>query len=355
MKKIIFNNQNSPFYESVKADVQKYFSEKLVSPTGDLRLYLKTVILLISFVAIYTWLIFFTPGVWVAIVLCLLFGLVKSSIGFNIMHDACHGSYSKRKWVNELFGYTMNLLGANGYMWKIKHNIIHHTYTNIDGVDDDIAKAPLIRHCESQPKYKMHKYQYLYLIPAYAISTIAWVFVADFRKYFAQRIYTTEMRHMNLKEHFIFWGTKVFYVGFYIVLPLIFVGWVKFLIGFFIYHAAMGISLSVVFQLAHAVDLTEFVDGKKEGTLRIEEEWAAHQVKTTANFAMNNRVISWFVGGLNFQVEHHLFPRVSHIHYPAISKIVKGNCEKFSLPYNYHRTMIGAIVSHIKYMKQLGQ
>ena len=335
--------------------MQSYFKDKVVRSTGDIRLYSKTVILLLSFAAIYIWLVFFTPSVLIAIALCLAFGLVKSSIGFNIMHDACHGSYSKRKWVNELFGYTMNILGADAYIWKIKHNIIHHTYTNIDGVDDDIAKAPMIRHCESQPKYKAHKYQHLYLLPMYAISTIAWVFISDFRKYFTHKIYTTDMRSMKFKEHFIFWGTKVFYVLFYMVIPIIMVGWVKFLIGFFLYHAAMGVTLSLVFQLAHAVDLTDFIDGKQDGTLKIDEEWAAHQVKTTANFAMNNPVISWFVGGLNFQIEHHLFPRVSHIHYPAISKIVKRNCERFGLPYHYHRTMISAIFSHLRMMKQLGQ
>ncbi len=355
MKKIIFNNQNSPFYESVKADVQTYFKEKLKPSTGDFRLYSKTIILLLSFVGIYTWLIFFTPGIFIAIGLCIAFGLIESSIGFNIMHDACHGSYSKRKWVNELFGYSMNMLGSDAFIWKIKHNIIHHTYTNIDGVDDDIAKAPFIRHCETQPKYKLHKFQHIYLLPMYALATVTWVFISDFRKYFTHKIYTTEMRRMDVKEHFIFWLTKAFYVLVYMLIPVLMVGWVKFLIGFFIYHAAMGISLTIVFQLAHAVDKAEFVNGKQEGTLKIEEEWAAHQVKTTANFAMNNRIVSWFVGGLNFQIEHHLFPRISHIHYPAISKIVKRNCEKFGLPYNYHRTMISAIISHFRWMKQLGQ
>jgi linoleoyl-CoA desaturase len=355
LRKVIFNNKQKPFYESLNASVQGYFKENHIKPTGDFRLYLKSLILLPLALGIYIWLLFFTPSAIVAISLCAVFGLTMATIGFNIMHDACHGSYSTKKWLNEMMGYTMNALGSSAYIWKIKHNIIHHTYTNVDGVDDDIAKAPLMRHCESQPKYWFQRYQHLYIIPMYSLATISWVFVADFKKYFTHRIYTTDMKNMDAREHLIFWFTKLMYVLVYMALPIYMVGFLKFLIGFFIYHAALGITLSLVFQLAHAVEPVDFVDAQSESTHLIGEEWAIHQVKTTANFAPNNKIISWFVGGLNYQIEHHLFPRVSHVHYPAISHFVREECEQRGIPYHSHSTMTKAIASHLRMMKQLGR
>jgi linoleoyl-CoA desaturase len=176
----------------------------------------------------------------------------------------------------------------------------------------------------------------------------------DFNKYFKRKIVSTPLQKMSLKEHFVFWISKVLYVFFYILIPVYFVGWGPWAIGFAVMHIAMGFTLAIVFQLAHVVEQTEFELAKADPKI-IENEWAVHQVKTTANFAPHNKIVSWFVGGLNYQIEHHLFPRVSHVHYPAISKIVKKTCAKFNLPYNEYPTMIGAIVSHFRMMRLLGK
>jgi linoleoyl-CoA desaturase len=221
-------------------------------------------------------------------------------------------------------------------------------------VDDDIAKSPLIRQCSSQKWVPMHRIQHYYVILVYAISSFAWVFIMDFNKYFKKRVYTTELQKMSTNEHLIFWLSKVLYIVFYIAIPVYFVGWQAWAIGFTCMHVVMGLTLALVFQLAHVVEHTEFekVDGDEKV---IENEWAIHQLKTTANFARKDRVISWFVGGLNYQVEHHLFPRISHIHYPAISNIVKNTCQKFNVPYYEYDTMTEAVQSHFTMMKKLGR
>jgi linoleoyl-CoA desaturase len=271
------------------------------------------------------------------------------------MHDANHGSYSTRAWLNDLLGLSMNAMGASAYFWKQKHNILHHTYTNIDGLDDDIAKSPVIRQCASQRWVPAHRVQHLYLLPIYALSTIFWVFIMDFAKYFTRRIYTTAAWKMTFKNHIIFWATKILYISFYMIIPAMVWGIGPWLLGFFLMNAAMGLTLSLVFQLAHVVEITEFENVALDETKHIETAWAEHELKTTANFAMNNKVVSWFVGGLNFQIEHHLFPRVSHVHYPAISKIVMAKCKEFNLPYNKYDTMMEAVVSHFRTMKSLGK
>jgi linoleoyl-CoA desaturase len=355
MPKLTFSNNNNDFFCSLKKEVDEYFTVYNIKKTGDWRLYIKTIVLVLCAVSIYSVLIFIKPDASVALLLCALLGYNLACIGFSVMHDANHGSYSTKPWLNDLLGLSMNFMGASSYFWKQKHNIVHHTYTNVDGLDDDIAKSPIIRQCESQKWVPAHKIQHIYLLPIYALSTIFWVFIMDFTKYFTHKIYTTEAWKMTLRNHVIFWVTKILYLFFYIVLPVMLWGFLPWLAGFFVLHAFMGLTLSLVFQLAHVVENTEFESIALDETKHIETAWAEHQIKTTSNFAMNNKIVSWFVGGLNFQIEHHLFPKVSHVHYPAISKIVERKCKEFNLPYNYYPTVTGALASHFRVMKWLGK
>ncbi len=355
MAKVTFDNRNNQFYQSLKSSVDQYFETRNIKKTGNWRLYIKTITLVSAAVVIYISLIFFKMNTLPALVCCGLLGFVFASIGFSVMHDANHGSYSTKPWLNDTLGLTANALGASSFFWKQKHNIIHHTYTNVDGIDDDIAKSPIIRQCETQKWVPAHKIQHLYLLPIYALSSIFWLFIMDFTKYFSRKIYTTEAWKLAPKNHVIFWVTKVLYLTFYMVIPAMVWGVGPWLLGFFTLHAVMGTTLSVVFQLAHVVENTEFENVALDETKHIETAWAEHEVRTSSNFAMGNPVISWFVGGLNFQIEHHLFPRVSHIHYPAISKIVMEKCKEYNLPYNNYNTMMGAIASHFRVMKFLGK
>jgi linoleoyl-CoA desaturase len=356
MSKVTFNNKNNDFYISLKAGVDKYFAENKIKKTGDWRLFSKSIILIGSAIAVYLTLMLVNISVLPAILLAGLLGYLFACIGFSVMHDANHGSYSPNTKLNDFIGLiSANGLGASAYFWKQKHNIIHHTYTNVDGIDDDIAKSPIIRQCETQKWVPAHQVQHLYLPFIYSLSSIFWIFFMDFAKYFGRKIYTTEAWKLTLKNHLIFWATKIWYLTAFIVVPIIVWGWAGWLIGFFVANAAMGITLSFVFQLAHVVENTEFEHVPLDETKHLETAWAEHQIKTSSNFAMDNKVISWFVGGLNFQIEHHLFPRISHVHYPEISKIVQEKCKEFNLPYNQYPTLTQALASHFRVMRQLGK
>lgn len=356
MAKVTFNNNDNRFYQSLKTSVDAYFETKGVEKTGDWRLFIKTFILMGMGLAIYLLLMLVPMSAGIAISLCVLFGFTLAGIGFSVMHDANHGSYSPNQKFNDFLGFiSLNGLGVSSYFWKQKHNIIHHTYTNVDGIDDDIAKSPIIRHCESQKWVPAHKIQHLYLPFVYALSALFWVFIMDPTKYFSRKIYTTTAWKMTLKNHIIFWATKIFYVFIYIAIPIYVWGWAGWLTGFLTYNAVLGIILSFVFQLAHVVENTEFEHIPLDATKHIQTAWAEHQIRTTANFAMGNKFINWYVGGLNFQIEHHLFPRVSHVHYPEISKIVQEKCREFNLPYYYNPSFFGAVASHMKVMRQMGR
>lgn len=350
-----FPHSNSQsFHVELKKRVNDYFTQTGTQPTGGLRLFSKAAFLLGTFAVIYTILVFFTPaGLW-AILLSVLLGALTAAIGFNVMHDGGHGSFSKYPLVNKFAASSAEVLGASHFMWNMKHNVIHHAYTNVDGVDDDIDAKPILRMAATQKKYKMHKFQHLYFWIFYCLLYLYWTTMSDFRKYFAGRIGDIPLKKMSAKDHIEFWGFKLLHYSLFIVIPIIKVGVIDWLIGFMSFSIVAGFILSIVFQLAHTVEHTEF-PVPDAATGKLEDEWAIHQLKTTANFATKNRFISWFVGGLNFQIEHHLFPKISHIHYPKISKIIKEACKEYNVVYVEYPRLDQAVASHVAFLKQMGR
>ena len=342
------------FHIALKQRVNQYFSDIKKPSTGNTSLLLKGIIFFACYIFLYIHLVFFTPVWWLAIPECILLGCFTAAIGFNVMHDGAHGSFSEHKIINKLAGFSLNFLGASAIMWNMKHNIIHHTYTNVDGVDDDIEAGPYLRFATTQKRFKIHKFQHYYFWFLYSLLHIAWIFISDFRKYFRKKIGTVPIKKMTTKEHISFWAAKIIYIFMVVALPIYLLGFVTWLLGFLLVTMVTGFVISIVFQLAHTVEHTNF-PLPAESSGKIENEWAIHQVVTTANFATGNKLISWLVGGLNFQIEHHLFPKISHIHYPAISKIIRKTCEEYGIKYIEYRKMRDAIISHVAYLRRLGQ
>ena len=355
MRRVTFNTRNTPFYDTLKARVDQYFNDNKLSKTGNLFLYIKAAFFLIVAAGLYTHLVFFTPeSIWQAVFECIVLGFFFAGIGFNAMHDGAHGSFSKYKWVNECMAFTLNILGGNSFLWKAKHNVVHHTFTNIDGLDDDIDIKPWMRTSETQERLAMHRFQHIYWFILYGLTYILWVFYLDFVKYFSGKILTTKFQKMSNTEHFVFWMSKMMYVLFLIVIPILFLGVAKAIIGYVLTSAVTGVVIGVVFQLAHVVEGATF-PVPDEQTGKMNSEWATHQIATTANFATKSKIVNFFVGGLNFQVEHHLFPRISHVHYPKINKIIKDTCDEFNLKYLEYQTVGKAIQAHVSHLKAMGR
>ncbi len=347
------NVKGSTFHQTLKQRVSAYFDESGLKSTGDFSLYFKAVLFWVLYIALYVHVVFFTPNLWIAWAETLVMGGLTAGIGFNVMHDGGHGSFSGSKFWNKIAAFSVNALGASAIMWNNKHNIIHHTYTNIDGIDDDIEIKPMLRMCATQKKYKIHRFQHIYVWFLYTLLLIIWVFATDYTKYFRKKVGAVPIKKMSRFDHFAFWTAKIGYYAMMIALPIYMVGFLPWLVGFLSLSMFAGLVLSVVFQLAHTVEETAFPEPSGD-TNKIENEWAIHQIETTANFATRNKLISWLVGGLNFQIEHHLFPKISHIHYPQISKIIKKTCEEFNVKYIEYRHMRDAIVSHAMHLKRMG-
>jgi linoleoyl-CoA desaturase len=349
-----FANIPQSFHSELKNRISEYFEQVGRSTTGNFSLFLKAIILILAYSFMYIHLVFFTPPAVFAILESALLGCIVAAIGFNVMHDGAHGSFSKSKWVNHIAAFSLNVLGGNSFMWNMKHNVIHHAYTNVDGIDDDIDIQPWMRMSAHQKKYKLHKYQHLYFWLLYSLLYIFWIFLLDYQKYFKSKVGNMPLKKMTLSDHFVFWGFKLFHAFLFVALPIYMVGFMPWLIGFLVFTCVAGFVLSIVFQLAHTVEHTSFPTVNAE-TGRMEDEWAVHQIKTTANFATNNKIVSWLVGGLNFQIEHHLFPKISHIHYPAISKIIKQACQEYGIVYIEYPRVRYAVASHVAFLKQMGR
>jgi len=353
MKKISFLGRVG-FYQELKTRVQTYFEEHGISPHADWRMILKTVIIMAWLATSYVLLVFFSSSLILAVISAFAVAQGFVLVGFNIMHDGAHGSYSKSKKVNWMMGFTLDLIGGSHMFWRHKHNILHHTYTNINELDDDISISGLLRFSPAQKRQPWHRFQHWYAFPLYGFMTLLWVSYGDFHKFFTGHIGDYELPKPSPGAAFLFFLTKFFYFSYMLILPMFFHP-VAYVIGFFLLvHFVLGLTMATVFQLAHVVEDNAFPEPHPV-TGAVENEWAIHEVETTANFAPKSKLAAWYCGGLNFQIEHHLFPRVCHIHYPAISKIVERTCREFGIKYMSYPTFRAAIVAHYQWLKKLGR
>jgi linoleoyl-CoA desaturase len=342
------------FYRELKRRVDAYFAETGKSPRDAWQMYLKTFVVLAWFFGSYAVLVFLCQTWWQGLAASVSLGLSMAAIGFNIQHDGGHRSYSRFGWVNRLMAMTIDLLGGSSYVWDTKHNSIHHTYANITGHDDDIDVGPLARLSPHQKWLPFHRLQHFYMWPLYGLIAIKWQLVDDFYNIAVGRIGNHKLPRPKGWNLVGFIAGKVVFLTLAFGLP-IFVGhWWLTVISFYVLtNLINGAVLSTVFQLAHCVGEAEFPMPDETNTM--DEHWAVHQVQTTVNFARNNWMLSWLLGGLNFQVEHHLFHKICHVHYPALSKVVEQTCRDFEIQYNEHKTFWKGVVSHFRWLRQMGR
>jgi len=347
------------FYDTVKQNVEDYFRQNNIKEGANTHMRVKTACML-SFYFVPLALILTGVGatsslLFYALWIMMGFGIV--GIGASVMHDSNHGSYSTNKHVNWLFGSVLNILGGYSRNWRIQHNVLHHTYTNLHGHDEDIAGTILIRMSPHAPKLKIHRFQHIYAWFLYSLMNLFWVFVKDYRLVF--RYHKNDLlkkEKITLRKALIeLTFFRIIYFSYILVLPIMLSGmpWYDVVLGFVMMQMVAGISLACIFQPAHVMETSEFPIPTDEN--KIENNWAAHQVLNTTNFAPNNKIVSWFIGGLNFQIEHHLFPHVCHVHYPKLSHIVKAAAEKYGLPYNVQPTVTKALVEHGRMLRILGR
>ncbi|NNC83111.1 MAG: acyl-CoA desaturase [Flavobacteriales bacterium] len=357
ISKVSFNTKDRPeFYRTLNQRVNAYFKENDLSKHADGNMKFKTAFMLVLYtVPLVLMLTGAVTGLWPIMVMWALMGLGMSGIGLSIMHDANHRSYSKNPKVNDALGFLLNYIGGYHINWKIQHNVLHHSFTNIEGHDEDIETI-IMRQAPGQERKYLHRFQAFYAPFFYGLMTFYWLVSKDFEqlvRYNKMGLLAGQNLTFRkaLTQVIIY---KVLYIALTLVLPIILVDlpWWQTLLGFLMMQYISGLILALVFQPAHVIEETEFYTPSDTGS--VENNWAIHQLMTTANYARGNRALSWFIGGLNYQIEHHLFPTICHVHYRNISPIVQQTAEEYGIPYQEHRSFYSALKSHFSLLHSLG-
>lgn len=355
MSKITFTQSGDLFWKTLRSRVSDYFKTNGISRYANARMYGKIAIMLSLFIAPYILLMTVNmPGI-MAWALCILMGLGMAGIGFNISHQAAHNAVARSRSLNRIFSLSFNLVGMSDYIWKIKHNVFHHTYTNVYAHDEALKEWDILRLSAEAPRKNLHRYQHVYGFMVYALFTVSWAFFLDFEKYFRYRktVAVKNGRH-PLSESILFFATKLYYIGIAFVLPAYYGYSVAAIAaGFFTVHIIASLLITHVLQVEHLA--LETVQAKADGQGMVNVSWAQNQLEGTCNFKTRNKIFEWYIGCCNYQVEHHLFPAVCAVHYPALSKIIKQTAQEFNLKYILQPSFKQALVSHYRFLKQLGQ
>jgi linoleoyl-CoA desaturase len=353
-----FATHQQEFFKTLSQRVNQYFQTNRIERTANSEMVIKTAFMFsLYFVPYFIIMSGATANVWVLWGLCIVMGFGIAGIGLSVMHDANHGSYSNKPWVNTLLGFSLNVIGGHAFNWRVQHNVLHHTYTNVHDVDEDISPRGVLRMAPSSKWLPMHRYQHMYAWVFYGLMTFVWVLVKDFSRLikYEKDGLVTRNKSTAAEEWATMLVSKVVYLGYTVALPMVVlpVTWWQVLVGFFTMHYIAGFILAIIFQPAHVIDGTEYPLPDEKGNL--ENNWAIHQLHTTTNFGHKEKLFSWYVGGLNYQVEHHLFPNICHVHYSKLAAIVEQTAKEFNLPYKTKGTFWEALVAHTRQLRILGQ
>lgn len=358
LKNITFSkSHNVDFYKTLQSRVRDYFKETNKSRFANYNMVLKTIFMVALYVVPFVLMMTVFENSWLIFSMWILMGFGMAGIGLSIMHDANHGAYSKNKTVNKLLGMLISMLGGSDVNWRIQHNVLHHTYTNVTGMDEDINPGKVMRFSPHEERLKMHKYQHVYAWFFYGLMTLMWCTVKDYRQ--AIRYNRLDlMKTQNITFGRLMFDiilTKIFYFALFLVLPIIILPtpWWGTVLSFLLMHFIAGLVLAMIFQPAHVVPTSNYPVPDESGN--IEADWAVNQLYNTANFAPKAKIFSWYVGGLNYQIEHHLFPNICHVHYDKLAKIVRETAEEYKLPYISQKTFGGALREHTKMLRDLGR
>lgn len=342
---------HSPLRGELNAQVDEYFARTGLSRDGGPWMWLKSATIILWAVASWALLLFWASTWWAAIPLSISLGLALAGMGFSVMHDGGHGAYShSNRTLNRAAAAVLDLMGGSSYFWNQKHNVLHHTYTNIDGVDTDIELRPFFRLAASQRRYWFHRFQWFYWVPLFVFFTTKWLLVDDFVNLATGRLGAFPVTRPRGWDLVLLLAGKAFMLCWLFIVPLMVVPWAPYLVCYVLMSTVWGLTLGLVFQLAHAMDGVTFVERGQP----VSDPWVEHQLATTVDFARGSRVLTWYLGGLNFQVEHHLFPRISHLHYPALATILRTVCAKHGITPHEYPTVRSALGAHLRHLWRMG-
>lgn len=346
---------SSGFSRTLSQRVDKYFQDRLISKHANAEMTFKTVLGFVLWIGTYAWLMTARLSFLGIIGMYVVHGFAQLFMAFNIAHDANHRAYSRNKWVNKSLGYVFDLVGVSSYMWCLFHNDSHHSFINIREVDTTLVSGRIFRFTPHDKRRPYHRFQHLYAPLIYSLSTLDWVLTKDYRWLFSEhRFGNRQVVQHPLSEVVLLFAFKAFYYAYMLVLPLIYLRapWYSVVLGFVVMHLFLGFTIALIFQPNHFNEDSSYPELDEEG--QIVNNYIQHIFDTTADYARGNPFAIWVLGGLNLHVIHHMFSGICHVHYSDLTKIVIRTAKEYGLSYRENRTIAGAFLAHLKWMKTLG-
>jgi linoleoyl-CoA desaturase len=349
-------NHNEEFYKVLRQRVNEYFKANNITRYANSKMVVKTIFMMALYFVPLVLLLTVAENIWFIMSLWALMGFGMAGLGLSVMHDANHGAYSPNERINKFVGYIIFFIGGDDVNWRIQHNVLHHTYTNVTGMDEDINPGAVMRFSPHEKRRVLHRFQHVYAWFLYGLMTLMWFVSKDYKQAVRyEKMGLTATQKISFRKHMtIVIVSKIIYAFTSIGLPLLLSPalWWQTILGWFMMQFITGLTLAAIFQPAHVVPTSDYPLPDESGN--IQADWAVNQLYNTANFAPGAKLFSWYVGGLNYQVEHHLFPNICHIHYSKLSKIVKETALEYNLPYHSYKTFGKALVEHTKMLHRLG-
>lgn len=352
-QKIVFKQKTrDSFDKDLLRNVEQYFKEKGIHKKGNSTLLFKGILSFVLVIASYIAIYLVPPTLFWILTSYILLGFFSVVLVFNLGHDAMHGAASKNPKINKLLGYSWNLAGMSSYIWQLRHNYAHHSFTNVPGTDYDVAQSALLRLNPYYPRKKFHRYQHIYGPILMSLLTLNLALFKDFQMLKETRFGNKVVTHTRSQKIRIVL-LKVFFLTYSLVLPLIFVDaapWII-LLSYFFYHITSGLFVSAVLVPAHLHPDTYFEQPNEQGV--IDQSWLGHQLEVTVDFSTHTPVVGWLTGGLNYHIAHHIFPYICHVHYGPITRIIKNTAKAHGKQY-INKSWGALIGDTITYLKDLG-
>ena len=354
------NKSKNDFAKALVKKFQQYFKEKNLTPYATPAMWVKAFTALSSWALVYSLImsdvLSSLPNGWYYFSLIAAFtllGFTNIFIAFAISHDAAHGAFSKKKWVNKIMGLTFNFVGGNIYLLTKIHST-HHLFANIHGIDPQMESHGLLRNTPYEKYLNKHKYQHIYVVFIYALAYLHWVVIKDFKwMFFENHIGNEKNIKHPASEYFVLVFFKILYFALNLTLPLVFLAapiWVI-ITGFIMIHVFPGMAFALIFQANHVFEGTNYPVPNNEG--QIANNYAIHTLETTLDFARKNKLATYLMGGINVHAVHHMFPQYCHVHNNALTEILIEACDEYGLKYNEVPTFTKAVRIHFSMLKRL--
>ncbi len=320
------------FRRALNARVDAYFAATGKSRFANRGFWIEAVLLTAVMLGAYAALLSNACGAWGSLALALVYGAALLVLAMSVAHDAAHAAVTGNGRIDDAIQRAvMGLLGVDGYLWRLRHNGSHHAFPNVNGSDIDIDENPVLRLSPNHPWKPHYRYQHLYAPFAYMLTLWDSIFVNDLKYLFKRDLANMRGIAHPRREHAKFWLFKLLYLTVNLVLPLAFVAlpWWQILLGYAIVNAAVSLMFVVLLVGTHFSLEVDFPAPDAAG--RLDTSWAAHALDTALNWSTKSRIAFHLTGGVNCHAAHHLYPRVNHVHYWALSCLVEDTAREHGL------------------------